>query len=430
MEKRKSKTPVSEEERKAHRPLYANQTVSSLSNGLAMPYIPFYATRLGATSAELGWLQAFRNLFPNIMQLPWGSLSDRLKTRIPFLILGGWISSIMFLFIAFSVSPSLLILLVAVQSFAISMMIPTWSALLGEKVGKGHRGYVFSRIVMVSVAAALVGNLLTGVMVINGPPDATWVFQYPFIAAMILGILATVFLFRIPAKEPTKEEEEKVTEEEEWKRKRDFRYLVTFQLFYMFFMSMLWPLMPKTTVDIIGADNLEIVLLTVVGSVSILAVQMQIGRLQDRVGPGVLIKLSRFMLVPVPLVYAFATEMWHLYVLNIVAGAGIAIINISFTTYLLDVAPASKTARYFAIFNAGMGIVTFVGSVSAGYLADHFTVMYGLWTGLFIVYMVSTVGRLIGSIFFLKLKPSRRYPETLHDVLPRISRILHLGRGQ
>lgn len=395
-----------------------------------MPYIPFYATRLGATSTELGWLQAFRNLFPNIMQLPLGALSDRLKARVPFLILGGWISSVMFLFIAFSVSPLILILLVAVQSFAFSMMIPTWSALLGEMVSKGHRGYVFARIVMVSMSAALIGNILAGTLVILGPPDATWVFQYPFIGAMVLGILATVFLFQITAKKPEKIEEEEVTKEEEWERKRDFRYLVTFQLFYMFFMSMLWPLMPRTVVDHIGAGNLEIVLLTVVGTVSVLAVQTRIGRLQDRVGPGILIKLSRFMLVPVPLVYAFATEMWHLYVLNIVAGAAIAIIYISFTTYLLDVAPASKTARYFAVFNAAVGIVTFVGSVSAGFLADHFESIYDLWTGLFIVYMISTVGRLIGSIFFLKLKPSKKYPETLTDVLPRISRFLHLERGQ
>lgn len=404
--------------------------MNNLSNGLAMPFIPYYAARLGATSIDLGWLQAFRNLFPNLMQLPWGSLSDRLNVRVPFLIIGGWISSILFLFIAFSQSPFLLILLVAVQSFAISMMIPTWSALLGEMVSRGHRGYVFGRIVMVGVAAALVGNVLAGVLVIIGPPEASWVYQYPFIAAMIIGILATVFLFRIKPVEQKKEEEKAVTAEEEWTRRRDFRKLAGYQLFYTFFMSMLWPLMPRTAVDIINASNIEIVLLTVIGSISILAVQTRIGKLQDRVGPAVLIKLSRWMLVPVPLVYAFATEMWHLYLLNILAGAAIAIIYISFTTYLLDVAPSGRTARHFAVFNAGVGVVTFAGSVLAGFLADFYTSIYNLWTGLMIVYMISTVGRIIGSALFMKLRPSRRYPETLHDVLPRASKFLHLARGQ
>ncbi|MFQ6061196.1 MAG: MFS transporter, partial [Thermoplasmata archaeon] len=258
-----------------------------------------------------------------------------MRMRVPFLIVGGWISSIMFLLIAYSASPSMLILLVAVQSFAISMMIPTWSALLGEMVSRGHRGYVFGRIVMVGVAAALVGNVLAGILVITGPPKASWVYQYPFLAAMILGILATFFLFRTPMSTEKKEKEVVGSAEEEWSRRRDFRNLVVCQLFYTFFMSMLWPLMPKTAVDIIHASNIEIVLLTVIGSLSVLAVQTRIGSFQDRVGPTILIKLSRFMLVPVPFVYAFASQMWHLYLLNVLAGAAIAIINILFATYLL-----------------------------------------------------------------------------------------------
>jgi MFS family permease len=427
MEEGGSKPEISEEERKSHRPLYANQTVSNLSNGLAMPFIPYYATRLGATSAELGWLQAFRNLFPNILQLPWGRLSDRLRSRIPLIIIGGWLSSVMFLFIAYSTSPSHLIMLVAIQSFAISMMIPAWSALLGEMVSKGHRGYVFSRIVMVGVAAALVGNILAGFLLITGAPEATDVYQYPFIAAMVLGILATIFLFRVKPRQKRKGTGDG-TARKEWLKKKDFQYLLFLQLFYTFFMSMLWPLMPRTMVDVLDASNLELVIVTVVGSVSILATQARIGKMQDRVGPGVLIKLSRFMLIPVPFVFAFATEMWHLYVMNILAGAAIAMINISFTTYLLDVAQEDRTAECFAIFNAGVGIVTFVGSVSAGFMADFFTDIYDLWTGLMIVYMISTVGRLVGSFFFLKLKPSGKYPETLSDVLPRISKFFSFSR--
>jgi MFS family permease len=427
MEKGSAKPEIPEEERKSHRPLYANQTVSNLSNGLAMPFIPYYATRLGATSAELGWLQAFRNLFPNILQLPWGRVSDRLRSRIPLVIIGGWLSSVMFLFIAYSTSPSHLIMLVAIQSFAISMMIPAWSALLGEMVSKGHRGYVFSRIVMVGVAAALVGNIFAGFLLITGAPEATDVYQYPFIAAMVLGILATIFLFRVkPGKK--KKETGRGTAKKEWLKKKDFQYLLFLQLFYTFFMSMLWPLMPRTMIDILDASNLELVLVTVIGSVSILAIQARIGKMQDRVGPGVLIKLSRFMLIPVPFVFAFATEMWHLYLMNILAGAAIAMINISFTTYLLDVAQTDRTAECFAIFNAGVGIVTFIGSVSAGFMADFFTDIYDLWTGLMIVYMISTVGRLIGSFFFLKLKPSGKYPETLSDVLPRISKFFSFSR--
>lgn len=65
---------------------------------------------------------------------------------------------------------------------------------------------------------------------------------------------------------------------------------------------------------------------------------------------------------------------------------------------------------------------------SVGFMADFFTGVYDLWTGLMIVYMISTVGRLVGSFFFLKLKPSGSYPETLSDVLPRISKFFSFSR--
>ena len=63
--------------REGRRPLYANQAIGQFSSGLAAPFVPYYATRIGATTADLGWFSAFNNLFPNLLQLPWGRLSDR-----------------------------------------------------------------------------------------------------------------------------------------------------------------------------------------------------------------------------------------------------------------------------------------------------------------------------------------------------------------
>lgn len=54
----------------------SNQVGVNLGKGMADPYVPYLAYGLGATPAELGWLQAFTNLFPAVMQVPWGKLSD------------------------------------------------------------------------------------------------------------------------------------------------------------------------------------------------------------------------------------------------------------------------------------------------------------------------------------------------------------------
>jgi hypothetical protein len=42
-------------------------------------------------------------------------------------------------------------------------------------------------------------------------------------------------------------------------------------------------------------------------------------------------------------------------------------------------------------------VITFVGSLIGGYLSDFTIGFFGLFTGLLIVYMISTVGRAIGA---------------------------------
>ncbi|HEV8595555.1 MAG TPA: MFS transporter, partial [Thermoplasmata archaeon] len=110
--------------KEGRRPLYANQAVGQFGNGLSAPFVPYYATRLGATTADLGWLQAFNNLWPNILQYPWARLGDRTGRRVPFIVLGTILSASLFLLIAASASPWQLILVVMFQAIAISMVAP------------------------------------------------------------------------------------------------------------------------------------------------------------------------------------------------------------------------------------------------------------------------------------------------------------------
>jgi hypothetical protein len=57
-----------------------------------------------------------------------------------------------------------------------------------------------------------------------------------------------------------------------------------------------------------------------------------------------------------------------------------------------------------AIYNLIIGLVTFAGSLIAGYLADFAIGIYGLVLGLQIACAVSTVGRVLGTSMHLTLK--------------------------
>jgi MFS family permease len=129
--------------------------------------------------------------------------------------------------------------------------------------------------------------------------------------------------------------------------------------------------------------------------------------------------ISRFAFISVPIVYALATEVWHIYVLNAALGFSSAMANVAFFAYILDVAPEEKKGEYFAVYNTIIGVFTFIGSVIGGYLAMFFLEYYGgNWVlGLGAVYAVSAFGRAACSVWFFKLKDPVKYPETLTSVI-------------
>jgi len=395
--------------------------------------VPYYATRLGATTADLGWLQAFANLFPNALQLPWGRLSDRVGRRVPFVVLGTVVSASIFLAIAASASPWQLIFLVMVQAIAVSMVAPNWSALLGEKARFGTRGRMFGSLSVVGGVTSLVGTLVAALIVFGAPEKEAHPFQLPFVIAAVVGIASGLVLLLIREKRSGGEDGNAADPAEapnDRERRRDFLYFTKVQAFYNFFMSFAWPLIPITVANVLGASNLDIVMITVVGAVSTIALQSQVGRLLDRVGPVALIQASRFLFILVPLAYGLANNLFWIYVISALMGVPSAIVNIAFNAYILDVAPPKKHAEYFGQFNGAIGIVTFVGSLMGGYLAGALVRAWpaNVWLALLVVYMISFVGRAAGAFLCLRIRDPAAYPEAARSVWRGFEHRLGNGR--
>jgi MFS family permease len=175
---------------------------------------------------------------------------------------------------------------------------------------------------------------------------------------------------------------------------------------FEFFMSIAWPLFAITQVKVLNASILQIALLSVVQTVITIAFQGWAGRLADTVGRRPLIVFFRFSLVTVPLFYAIAPNINTLIVVGIFWGFAQALGSASVTAYLLDVTPQEYRGSFTAVFNLTIGLVTFFGSLIGGYLSDYMVGLFGLITGLQIVYLISVVGRGIGATLHLKLEES------------------------
>src|SRR4030067_3244084 len=173
-----------------------NQVGVNLGKGMADPYVPVLAVTLGATAPQLGWLLAFINLFPAVMQVPWGKLSDVCGRRIPFSAIGGVMSFSLYFFLIGVADAWQLIIIVAIQMLIGSMMIPTWSALVGDVTTVKDRGSVMGRFFAISSFASLVGTLFAGAII---PPENATLedFAVPFFVAGGSGIIGSLVLYEI-----------------------------------------------------------------------------------------------------------------------------------------------------------------------------------------------------------------------------------------
>ena len=395
------------------RPLYIRSIVNSLSIGTVNPFLGAYAVKLGASSSEMGWFQSSTNLSNNVMQVFWGRLSDRLKRRIPFIVLGSLIVSGLWIPIIFVTSASQLIILLAIQALLGSMATPAWTALIGDLVPSFKLGRANATINLWASIGSLIATLSSGIIMIAIGGTLQEMFLVPLTVATICGVTSSLIMFKLKEKKNN----EKLNLKEHFASKilgldvlaraRKMPYFIKYcyvEGIFQFFMSISWPLFSITQIRILKASMLQIALLSVVQSLVTIIFQGWAGRLADNVGRKPLLVFFRFSLVTVPIAYVLSPDINTLIVVGAFWGLAQALGQASATAYLLDVSPEEYRGSFTALFNLVVGVITFLGSLIGGYLSDYMIGLYGLITGLQIVYIISTVGRGIGAAAYLTLK--------------------------
>jgi MFS family permease len=391
----------------------AREATRSFGDNLSMPYVPFYLTRLNASLSQMGVFQALQSLLPNLLQLPWGYISDRLGRRVPFIVAGAVLASMTLVFAAFATDVMLLIVIFSLNAIALSIMIPTTSALQGDKIKHGERGKGLSKILNFALVAGILGNIVVLVYFHFYPSTDVDVYKTLFLVGAAFGLASIVFVLPIKDSNVGRHKLKFLT----WsKLSREFRFLVKAQVTYNFFMSFAWPVFYITMAYVLKASNTEIAISTLIGVVATIAFQPLVGKVIDRAGPVGLIIVSRFVFVIVPFAYAFANAMWQIYILNLVLGVGMAIINVAFTAFILDVSTEETKAEYFSYHNLMVGVAGFVGALIGGYLANYLQNIWPLATALLIVYFISGFGRLAAANMYFGLGDSKRYPTTTRQI--------------
>jgi MFS family permease len=392
-------------------PLYTRSVVNSLGAGMVSPFMGAYAVKLGASPAEMGWFQSSSNLSNNVMQVFWGRLSDRLSRRIPFIIFGGFVVAGLWIPMMFVATANQLIILLVVQALLGSMATPAWTALIGDLVPSLKLGRVNASVNLWASIGSLIATLTSGAImtIIGGTPQE--ILFVPFVVAIVCGIVSSLVMLYIKEKKNGEKLSivKNLTSDFSSmlgyvKKTPNFVKYCYVEGVFTFFMSISWPLISITQVEVLNASMLDIALLTVAQAFVTIIFQGWAGRLADSIGRKPLMAFFRFSLITVPIAYAFSPNISTLIAIGTFWGFSTALGQASMTAYLLDISPQEYRGSFVAMFNLVIGITTFFGSLFGGYLSDYMIGAFGLILGLQIAYIVSLVGRIIGAASYLTLK--------------------------
>ena len=280
------------------------------------------------------------------------------------------------------------------------------------------RGSTLSKFHVIGGLLGLVGSLIAVYSVYTDGSNSAEPFRPLFTFAAVATFIGGLILIRVPYRDPEKTKDLVLSETAKKEYSNTFQSYVRAQAFYALNMSLIWPLFAMILIEVLEVDNIVLVAFSLVGAVSEMAFQPIMGRLVDRVGPLPVLIMSRIGFAILPFIYAFFPIIEIMILLQIVIlGPCFSAFLITSNAMVLDLAPNKERAAYFSYYNTRVGITTFVGALIGGYMAGYLEDFYNdTWKAIFTIFIISGIGRSIGTIPFLSLRIPKKYPGSIYLV--------------
>jgi len=398
--------------------------------------------------AELGAFRSVGNIAPTVLQPIWGGASDKVGNRKAFVSFG-LLSGLLFVYLfLWAATPIDMILLYAIQSILLSIQIPTWLSLVGGLMGENNRGDQLGKLGLVTNIASLLATLASGFLagmpgilpwlrssfgefgLILFPTVEMWreAYYLPFFLTAIFGITASILSISIHEKAKSSNGPRKFPPIIKLlSQPNDFRKFSFVAVFFSFAMSMAWPYFIVVQRDWLGGTILEIAIASAIMTASMVIFSIPFGKLSDRVGRKPLIVLGRMLLFIVPIMYAFAWNMYIIYAANFLAGFTTAASMNAITAYIYDIAPPEERGAHIAVYNTFTGLIYTGGALLAGVIGQVILIVMGSeYFSVFIMLIASGILRFITSFFYLLIKEPKQYSSTLKlEVMAVIQRRRH-----
>ena len=386
-----------------------------------------FAVEVGVSGSILGFITSIRNLMSSLFQGTIGRLSDRIGRR--YLLLTGFFASFSIMIVLIFINnPIMLIIISIVQATALGIIVPVWNATLGDVTKSKDRAGFIGGLSSMGTAVSVSSMLLLATVfnyfdnrqgyIIKKwffefyvPTDILWRYEYGVafgLAALnfVLCFIGVLFLKETRMKTNKKRKQPRMTIA--LKDKKFTRFFVINSVFGLI-MATMWPIFPIAQVDLLGMGFTEIAITNVVFSICSSLSQFFGGKLGDKYGrkPFIIFGRMGMFLIPVVMIGAILLNDWRmLFLSNIIGGTAMGAMIVTQNAYILDLAPSDQMGAYSGLTQVGWGITTFIGSLSAGFIADAVEVAVGQKQMIIIIFSVIAVLRFIASLGYFFIQES------------------------
>jgi len=396
--------------------------LKSASDSIMSPFLPLYGIELGATPTLIGLLVSITSLL-SIVQIGWARLADKLKNARIIAIISNYLSSIFnFIFATFS-NLAFFVSFRGTQSLISSAALPTSSALLAERTQTKDWPYWNGLIQTFLIIGTLIGILLGGFLLTEFSNELGYIIIFVFAGTISL-FSAIMFHLAVPKKtvlERRKQwyqiEEISVTLDNilmVMKSDKNFIRLSIASFIFVFGVNFSAPFYIIYNIHDYSLTIFETSLLTSIGLIPQIIFSLLTSKFIERIRTKEVLIIGGLATSFFPIVF-FLPSIFNwtqnifvvLVIIWIVNGIAWGIINPSLSTLTLDVIHPRRRTLQLAISNSLNAIALFIAPVLGGLAIPQFLLNGDIpsQTGfIYIIFVISAVGRLIGSILFITVQ--------------------------
>jgi hypothetical protein len=413
--------------------LYADIAWFGVLNGSSLAFVAVYATRMGATSWQMGLLSAIPGIITLFMALPAGQwLSHRpVGPAVFWSSIGFRLFYVSWVFLPWFLAPVMqveaLILITILMSFPGTLLAIGFNGLYAAAVPPEWRGHVAGWRNAAFAISSILTSLICG-QVLEMLPFPLG-FQVVFAFGALGALLSSLHLYLVqPLDDPLNQRTEIRARTEDlaqpgqtrtwvstmryaiapraWMRIKPREWLslhvlkgqfgVTTLLLFLFHTAqfIVIPLAPLYTVNELGLSDQLISWGSALYYFAMLLASTQIPMLSQRLNQKQLLALGIVVMAQYPLWLGLATDVTLYMVASAVGGISFALVNGVLGNYLLERIPVDQRPPYLAWYNIGLNGAILLGSLLGPFLAG--------FTGLSVALLIGFVLRLLSGLALWK----------------------------